>query len=158
MRPFALALVAAVALTACSDPETPTPRGPAVPAASAVLADVDLSRPVRALGTEPFWSVELTGSEMIYSGVDRPEQRARQPAAVMQGTVAIFEAATTAGTPLKVTLTTTACSDGMSDREYPLSAVVKIGEETLTGCAASASAIAAAGEGGPVVDVAQPAA
>lgn len=150
---------AILALTACSEPaEVSRAERPAIPAAPAVLADIDLNRPVRALGTEPFWSVELNGTEMVYSGVDRPEQRAPQPPAVMKGTVAIFEATTTSGAPLKVTLTTTACSDGMSDREYPLSAVVKIGEETLTGCAASASAIAASGESGPVVDAVQPAA
>ena len=107
---------------------------------------------IAALGTEPFWAVELTGSELIYSGADRPEQRAPQGAPVLQGTMAVWEATTTAGTPLSVTLTATECSDGMSDRTYPLTAVVKVGEETLTGCAATTAAIMSTGESGPVVD------
>ncbi|WP_372708418.1 COG3650 family protein [Brevundimonas sp.] len=145
-------------LAACSQPADSPVEAPIAPMASAVLAGVDLTKPVRVGGNEPFWSIELTGMEMVYSGVDRPEQRAPQPAANVQGTVAAFAGTTTAGNPLKVTLTATECSDGMSDREYPLSALVEIGEETLTGCAASASAFAAASESGRVVDTVQPAA
>ena len=48
------------------------------------------------------------------------------------------------------TLIATECSDGMSDRIYPLTARVVIGEETLQGCAASTAAIMGAGESGPV--------
>ena len=44
-------------------------------------------------------------------------------------------------TPLNVMLIATECSDGMSDRVYPLTARVEIGDDTLTGCAASKSAI-----------------
>ena len=147
---------AALLLAACSQPVEEPQDAPVAPRAAAILAGVDLTKPIRVGGNEPFWSIELTGTEMVYSGVDRPEQRAPHPAAVVQGTVAVFESATAAGDPLKVTLTATECSDGMSDREYPISAMVKIGEETLTGCAASASAFAAAGESGRVVDSVQP--
>jgi len=157
MRAFALTAAAILSLSACSPaaeaPEAPPP----APEAAPVLAGVDLTRPLRALGTEPFWAVELTGSELVYSGVDRPEQRAPQGQPVIQGTMAVWEATTTTGTPLSVTLTATECSDGMSDRTWPLTALVKVGEETLTGCAATVSAIKAAGESGLVVDKAQPA-
>jgi uncharacterized membrane protein len=157
MRALALTALALVALSACSPPaEAPDTAQPA-PEPAPALAGVDLSRPLRALGTEPFWAVELTGSELVYSGVDRPEQRAPQGAPVVQGTMATWEATTTAGTPLSVTLTATECSDGMSSRTYPLTALVKIGEETLTGCAATVSAIMSTGESGLVVDKAQPA-
>lgn len=149
-----LALALALALVACSpEGQAPDPDAAAEPVA---LAGVDLSRPVRALGTEPFWGVELTGSEMVYSGVDRPEQRAPQPKAQIQGTTATFESKTSAGTPISVMLAATECSDGMSDRTYPLSAIVRIGDETLTGCAASVAAIMTTGESGPVVARAQP--
>lgn len=157
MRALAPTIVALLVLTACSPaaeaPEAPEP----APEPAPVLAGVDLTQPLRALGTEPFWAVELTGSELVYSGVDRPEQRAPQGAPVLQGTMAIWEATTTAGTPLSVTLTATECSDGMSDRTYPLTALVKVGEETLTGCAATTAAIMSTGESGPVVEQAQPA-
>lgn len=156
MRAFALTILAALALTACS-PSAEAPAAPdAAPTPAPVLAGVDLTQPLRALGTEPFWAVELTGSDMVYSGVDRPEQRAPQGEPVMQGTMAIWEATTAAGNPLKVTLTATDCGDGMSSRTYPLTAMVEIGGERLMGCAASVSAIMATGESGRVVDAPQP--
>ena len=156
MRAFALTALAALALTACSPPAEAPEAPEAAPSAPAVLAGVDLARPLRALGTEPFWAVELTGTEMVYSGVDRPEQRAPQGEPTMQGTMAIWESTTGAGNALKVTLTATDCSDGMSDRTYPLTAMVEIGGELLMGCAATVSAIMSVGESGRVVD-AQPA-
>lgn len=151
----AFAVLSVLALSACSrEPETPAP-GPA-PEPAPVLAGVDLTRPVRALGTEPFWGVDLTGTEIVYSGADRPEQRAPQPKPVLQGTTASFEAVTVAGNSISVMLAATECSDGMSDRTYPLSAIVRIGDETLTGCAASVAAIMSTGESGPVVEKTQP--
>jgi len=157
MRLLAPIALAVLALAACSPPaEAPAAPEPA-PEPAPVLAGVDLTQPLRALGNEPFWAVELTGSELVYSGVDRPEQRAPQRAPVIQGTMAVWEATTTAGTPLSVTLTATECSDGMSSRTYPLTALVEVGEETLTGCAATVSAIMSSGESGLVVDKAQPA-
>lgn len=158
-NPLALtAALAVFALAACSPPAE-APDGPApAPAARPVLAGVDLTQPLRALGTEPFWAVEMTGTEMVYSGVDRPEQRAPQGQPTMQGTMAVWEATTDAGNALKVTLTATDCSDGMSSRIYPLTAMVETGGELLMGCAATVSAIGSTGESGRVVEgAAQPA-
>jgi uncharacterized membrane protein len=148
---LAFAALSVLALAACSPADDPSPPS-APPEPAPVLGGVDLGQPLRALGTEPFWGVDLTGTEMVYSGVDRPEQRAPQPEPVVQGTTATWEAATPAGTPISVMLAATECSDGMSDRTYPLSAIVRIGDETLTGCAATVAAIMSAGESGPVVE------
>lgn len=156
MRPVFAAL-AVLVLAACSPAEEPAPP-PAQPEPAPVLAGVDLAKPVRALGTEPFWSVELTGTEMVYTAPEPPEHRAPQPRPLVQGTTATFEAETADGVALSVTLIATECSDGMSDRTYPLTAMVKIGERELTGCAASTAAIMSTGESGPVVEQAQPAA
>lgn len=155
MRLIALAAVSTLALSACSQAEEPAPPSPA-PEPAPVLGGVDLTRPVRALGTEPFWSVELTGTEMIYTTPEPPEQRAPQPKPVVQGTTATYETKTAGGTPLSVTLVATECSDGMSDRTYPLTAMVRIGETSLNGCAASSAAIMSTGESGPVIEKAQP--
>lgn len=156
MRALTLTALAALTLAACSPAAEEPAAPPAPPAAPAVLADIDLTQPLRAIGTEPFWAVELTGSEMVYSGVDRPEQRAPQGQPTMQGTMAIWEGTTGAGNALKVTLTATDCSDGMSDRTYPLTAMVEIGGENLMGCAATVAAITSTGESGRVVDAPQP--
>ena len=93
--------------------------------------------------------MEITPEALVYSGVDRPEQTADNPGPLLQGTTARYEATTVTGKPLSVALIATTCSDGMSDRTYPLTAVVKVDGETLTGCAASVSALATAGEIGP---------
>lgn len=157
MRLIALAAVSALTLSACSQAEEPAPAPPA-PEPAPVLAGVDLGKPVRALGTEPFWSVELTGTEMVYTTPGPIEQRAPQPRALVQGTTATLEGRTAEGTMISVTLVATECSDGMSDRTYPLTAMVKVGDTSLNGCAASSAAIMSTGESGPVVEKAQPAA
>lgn len=150
--PAALVVPAVLlALAACTQAEAPVPPdAPAEPAP--VLGGVDLAKPVRALGTEPSWSVELTGTEMVYAAPEPPELRAPQPRPVVQGTTATYETETADGTELKVTLVTTECSDGMSDRTYPLTAMVRIGGRDLTGCAASSAAVMSTGESGPVVE------
>jgi uncharacterized membrane protein len=154
MRPVFAAL-AVLALAACSpSEESDQPDQPDAPSEqpAPVLGGVDLGQPVRALGTEPFWSVELTGTELVYTTPDSPEQRAPQPNPVAQGTTATYEAETADGTDLRVTLIATECSDGMSDRTYPLTAMVKVGDLDLTGCAASTAAVMSTGESGPVVE------
>ncbi|MBD7941596.1 COG3650 family protein [Brevundimonas guildfordensis] len=145
---FLSAAALSVALAACSQPAE-TPREAAKPEPRA-LAGVDLDQPVRVLGTEPFWAVEITPQGLTYSGVDRPEQKAANPGPALQGTVATWTTKTEAGADLAVTLTATDCSDGMSDRTYPLTAKVEIAGETLTGCAAATAAIERAGESGRV--------
>lgn len=141
LAPFALILGSVLAVVACSEP-TPPPEPPAPPPAP-VLGGVSLDQPVRVLGTEPFWGVTIAPTGLTYDGVDRPEQTAPNPGPIVQGTVATYTATTTAGTPLSIVLMATECSDGMSDRTYPLTARVEIGGETLNGCAIQSAALAA---------------
>ena len=101
------------------------------------LGGVDLSRPLRALGTEPFWGVEVSLDEIVFTGVDRADFRAAGPVLRLAGAGAVFTAKDAAGAELTLTLKPDTCSDGMSDWIYPLSAEVKLGGETLSGCAAS---------------------
>jgi uncharacterized membrane protein len=141
MRTLAV-LLALPLLFACSG-ETSTPAAPVEAPEPVVLGGVDLNQPVRALGTEPFWGVEITTDTLTYSGLDRPEQTAPNPGPQVQGTTAVYAAETGDGATMTVTLIATECSDGMSDRVYPLTASVEIGSETLNGCAQSAAALAA---------------
>ena len=148
--PLALAALSALAITACEptttveagppDAAAPEPSEGAVvetPAPATELGGVDLAGPISTLGTEPFWGVGFEGDEMVYSGVDRPEQRAPRPEPVVHGTTATWTTRTAEGADLIVTLIETQCSDGMSDRTYPLTARVEIGGEVLRGCGAS---------------------
>jgi len=145
------AALSVLVLAGCSPAEAPAP-SPEPPAPAVVLGGVELAGPLRAIGTEPFWSVDLTGTEMVYTSTEPPGQRARQPEPVVRGTTAIWAAETADGTTFKVTLVATECSDGMSERTYPLTAMVTVGDLALTGCAASTAAITSSGESGPVVE------
>lgn len=146
-----LSAMAVVALTACSpEAEAPPPVEP--PAQAPELGGIPLDQPLRALGTEPFWGVDITSDALVYSGVDRPEQRATHDGVELMGTVASWRGTTADGAPIDLILMATECSDGMSDRTYPLTARLEVGGETLNGCAATVSAIMSAGESGLVVD------
>lgn len=158
---LALAALSALSIAACGPAatiETRAPDAPAVessaqagtdtPAPAAELGGVDLTGAISTLGTEPFWSVSFEGDEMVYSGLDRPEQRAPRPEPAIRDASATWTTRTTAGTDLTVTLVETECSDGMSDRTYPLTARVEIGGEDLNGCAASTDWIRSVGEDG----------
>lgn len=159
--PLALAALSALTITACepqatveagppnaASPESGAVAGTDTPAPGRRLGSVDLSDNISTLGTEPFWSVSFEGSELVYSGLDRPEQRAPRPEPAITGTVATWTTTTDAGNLLVVTLTETECSDGMSDRTYPLTARVEISGEILNGCAASTEWIHSVGEDG----------
>lgn len=148
MRFATLAALAPFALMACSEPAAP-PTEPPAPPPSVTLGGVDLSQPLRAIGTEPFWGVGITPTELRYEGLDRPLQVAANPGPVIAGTTAVFTAMTDQNNALVVTLIDTDCSDGMSDRLYPLTAKVEIGGETLSGCAISQAEFDAGREGGP---------
>ncbi|MEN5147131.1 COG3650 family protein [Brevundimonas diminuta] len=149
MRAVILSAAAlSLALAACSQPAGKAPD--AAKAEPRALAGVDLDQPVRVLGNEPFWAVDIKPEGLTYSGLDRAEQKAANPGPALQGNLASWTSKTEAGNDLVVTLTATDCSDGMSDRTYPLTAKVEIGGETLTGCAAATAAIERAGESGRV--------
>jgi len=153
MRPLIL-LALPLALLACTEtPNEPAPpKGP--PAQPPVLAGVRLDQPVRAVGTEPFWRVEITPQTLSYYGMetgpDTPAATGVNKGPVMQGTVATFSTVSEKDEVMEVLLTATDCSDGMSDRTYPLTAQVTVGAAKLQGCAAQTAAFERAGESGRV--------
>ena len=145
-----LVLVLAAACQPASEPAPPAPEAPAAapqaaepaPAASpVVIGGVDLSQAVRAVGTEPFWGVEIKPDELVYSGVDRPETKMANPGPRMEGDRVVIAAQDAGGEAFTVTLRGAECSDGMSDRVYPLEAEVHYRGETLKGCAISQAAM-----------------
>lgn len=148
MRFLPFAACAALALAACkpaTDAAEPpvAPSAPTAPAApiEPKLNGVDLTEPIRAIGTEPFWLVEMTADELKFSGADLPESRGPNPGPAMSVGQADWSTTTAEGQALKVTVTGKDCSDGMSDRTYPLTATVVLGEMTYRGCAATIAAL-----------------
>lgn len=145
LRPFAIAtpvMALMLSLTGCSEPAKAPASAPAAPAAATMLGEIDLGQPISALGTEPFWGVEITPTTLTYTSPDGPPLTAANAGPTVQGTTAAYKA-TAGGQPLEITLIATECSDGMSDRTYPLTAIVKLGSRTLNGCAGSKAALAA---------------
>jgi uncharacterized membrane protein len=168
-----LVLAAGLSLAACSDaPEsrttqsrtthagaTPTDTGassktaipaPALTAVANRLGTLDLSQPLRVMGTEPFWSLDITPASLTFTPMEGARQVANNSGPVVQGDMATWSSQTQAGVAVQVVTTLKDCSDGMSDRIYPLSAAVKVGANSFTGCAASLRALESAGESGRV--------
>lgn len=140
-------LVSALALAACQEKASE----PLVaPGAAHELAGVKLDQSLRALGNEPFWGVDIETDGMAYKPMEGEVMAVDHGGPEVTGNVAIWTGKDAKGTTLKVTLTGTDCSDGMSDRTYPLTAQVQLGDVTLNGCAASTEALKRAGESGRV--------
>lgn len=137
--PLAVAALAALLLTAChpQDPEgkpaPPPADAPKMPAGSTM----DISQPITARGTEPFWAVTIeNGTKLTLTRPDRPDLVAEAPGAAIDKGRAIWVAKAPDGQQITVTLYVSACSDGMSDAQYPMSAEVVLVNESLRGCAA----------------------
>ena len=151
MRTVILAAFAGLLVTACGADDTAT-QGAADTAVDKVLkiGEVSLSGTVRALGNEPFWHVELAPAGITYSRMGEDPLTGPVTDPTVTGNMAVWQTTLPDQTALSVTLTGTDCSDGMSDRVYPLAAQVKVGDETLEGCAATVEALERASESGRV--------
>ncbi len=101
---------------------------------------------LRAVGTEPFWGLSITGGEILLERPDVPPSRGPNPGFVMEDGQAVWRTQTTDGGDLMITLRQAACSDGMSDLAYAYVAEVQSGDETLSGCAGKADAMPREGE------------
>jgi uncharacterized membrane protein len=91
--------------------------------------------PLRAIGTEPFWGARIEGRCVTYS---HPEDQdgtrvwtrytARPDGGTWSGALG--------GKPFELrTRNAPGCSDGMSDRSYPIAVDLTVGGERRTGCA-----------------------
>jgi uncharacterized membrane protein len=109
-----------------------------------------------ALGNEPFWNVRVTAREILYRDPEHQDGYRFQPVAVVEeGGARVFRTRRNipAGDPgprtLELRIRQGACSDGMSDNRYSMIALLKIGEDTLSGCARTEADTARARTGGP---------
>jgi uncharacterized membrane protein len=108
-----------------------------------------------ALGNEPFWNVRVATREILYRDPEHQDGYRFPPVtAVVEGDARVFRTRRSipAGEPgprtLELRIQQGACSDRMSDREYSMIALLKIGEETYTGCAYTEPDTARARAGG----------
>lgn len=121
------------------------PRAPdsAVGSPDASAAASMTAEPLRALGTEPFWALDVDSSGLRFitpddtSGIRFPPIAPRPAGDTLVWTGATERAA------FDVRIWREPCSDGMSDRIYPYAASVRIDTTDYKGCADRRAAIVA---------------
>lgn len=96
-----------------------------------------IPRPMRCLGTEPFWSVTLAPTGQYHATPDGSEPLSLVSEAVSEGGYLAFLADQQGGL-WSMTVAKTLCTDGMSDRDYGFAAHVfrqrQTGNEFFLGC------------------------
>lgn len=136
--------IALLALCACKPPPPPSPP-PAPPPPGPVAAPVrisDFSQDITAVGAEPFWNLTIKGMTLVLAGPVQKDQIFTAPGATIRPGQAAWTAKGADGKTLEATIFMSDCSDGMSDRRYPMTAEVVVGDQTLHGCAFSKTAAA----------------
>lgn len=147
-----LLLTVLVSLVACSpgpesDPGSATPRDPDRPppvqrpmpetpeAPPGVATGPDLlAIRYRALGTEPFWGVEVTADSLVLERPDADPLRFRVTKIRRWAGNDVLSGVNDRRS-IEVTIERRPCNDGMSDRQYRFSSSVVVDDERLTGCA-----------------------
>jgi len=84
-------------------------------------------------GTEPFWNMKISAESLTYFTPESPVGR-KAAVARFAGNGGLGVNGTLGGEALIIAVTPGDCSDGMSDRTYPFTATVGLGEDTLLGC------------------------
>lgn len=96
-------------------------------------APVGPTETFHAAGAEPFWGAEVRGSRMVLETPDSERGRRIQVRRTAAAGRTMFSGRTTGGA-FVLTVTRGRCSDGMSERTYPLTAVMKFPGYTMRGC------------------------
>jgi heat shock protein HslJ/uncharacterized membrane protein len=113
-----IVLSAAALLSGCATLPAPAPET-TVPTGEAWFA----------LGTEPFWSLEITQSRITYHDAERRRVTEANP-----GAQTSLNGRRYAGQRMTVDISMQPCSDGMSDRRYAETVRLTMDGRTLNGC------------------------
>jgi len=128
MRTLPLCFAAACTLTlaACQSE-------PADESATEPFSGIGDAETFHFTGTEPFWGGEVEGLTLKYS---TPEDQDGTAIAIARfaGRGGASFSGMLDGQTFEMTATESECSDGMSDRTYPFTVTLEIGEETRNGC------------------------
>jgi uncharacterized membrane protein len=107
----------------------------AVPDASSTEAydGIAADETVRFTGTEPFWGGQVGNGSLTYNTPDNPDG-ATIAVERFAGRGGLSFTGTLEGAELEMMVTPLECSDGMSDRTYPFTVTLKIGDDLRNGC------------------------
>jgi uncharacterized membrane protein len=150
MRTRLIAITAFLAMTACSPGHKAEVAGAESAVTSAVmsaitpppdhmahsLGGVDLDKPITLVGTEPFWNILFGDGRVVFSSPDSHAGQTTTAPFILTPAGAEWH-----GKDMDIYLIAGRCSDGMSDRGYPLKATVQIGQTVLKGCAGATAVI-----------------
>jgi uncharacterized membrane protein len=126
---------AAFILTACSA-ESPRP-----PTDSSAVAPIDsmitvlTAEPLRVLGTEPFWALDVDSAGLRFITPDDTSGIRFPPVVPISVGDTVIWAGQAERAAIEARIWPDKCSDGMSDREYPYAARVTVAGTTYRGCA-----------------------
>jgi uncharacterized membrane protein len=132
--------LAALALAACQreDSKVAEP-APAPPPAAPAPAPPEFAGAIDGRGTEPFfWLLKIRPEKLTLTRPAHMDLMLANVGPKVVGDAAVWE--TEADSPLSVTLRNVPCTDGMSDKTYPLTASIRAGTDTLKGCASKVDA------------------
>jgi uncharacterized membrane protein len=123
-------------IAACAEREAP-PADTAVQEDTnpGVLSVLPIPLPIRALGTEPFWAMDVDSSGLHFT---TPDNQAGIHFPPVAGTLAGDTTAWSGEADrvaVEVRVWREQCSDGMSDRVYPYTARVRVDTTSYQGCA-----------------------
>ena len=88
---------------------------------------------ITLVGTEPFWGITIKQDTATYTTPDDPAGSLFEVSR-FAGNNGLSLTGKLAGSEVTIMVTPGTCSDGMSDRTYPFTATVKLGESNLAGC------------------------
>lgn len=129
MKRSIICLASALLLGSCQPGEDTATGAPAQ-----AFDGIAVEETIYLTGTEPFWGGEISGSKAEYStpeyqdGVTFDVER-------FSGNNGLAFTGQIDGGNFDLMVTPANCSDGMSDRSYPFTATLKVGDEQRNGCA-----------------------
>ena len=122
-----------------SDRSIANTKVPLVNKSTLVAADTTNTEEFTSHGNEPFWNITVSKSKIVYSSPDAKKQIFLY-VAPMKATgraadfVRVYRLRGKSEGMLIINKVS-ACSDGMSDKDYPYSATLILGNTVLSGCA-----------------------
>lgn len=122
------------------EPAAPTPANTAQPASAGPClmqgSDRPVVAPIRAVGTEPFWGARVEGRCVTYSTPENQQGTRVWTRYSALGSGRATWAGKLDGKTFEMRVRPQAgCSDGMSDKSYPMAVDLSVGGEQRHGCA-----------------------
>lgn len=145
-----LVTLTTILMLAACQPQDPDGKAapPPADAPPSSSGGMDISQPIIARGTEPFWAVTVAdGKTLTLKRPGEADVVFEAPGAAVQPGRATWIAMSPGGEQLTLTLYASACSDGMSDLAYPWTAELVLPNQALNGCAGKTAELPREGEG-----------